>query len=163
LYKAAFSGDASGLTEAINQAVIYTDTVRTFSDVERKKISDFKALLAVLPNEYTKLKNAFDRFRRLNRNSGIRILLGSGTVLLLQIKPGELVYQNRRGEPQTIAYKDIDDRTRTTLMSAFQRKRVVEHYEFYSDLFHGKLPADSTVPDGFWKNMWPLAKTVLLK
>jgi len=162
LYRSAFSGDMSALTEAINQATIFTDTVRTFSDAERKKITDFKALLATLPNECTKLKSFFDRFRNIRERRGIRIIVGRITVLLLQIKPGELVYRDRDGEVRTVAYKDMEERTRITLMRSFERLGI-ENYEFYSDLFHGQLPADSVVPDGFWKNVWPVAKTTILQ
>ncbi len=160
LYKSAHSGDDKALNEAIQQAVIYTDTVRTFSNSERKIITDFKAMLAVLPAECTKLKSFFDRFRRIDSRRGIRIIVGRITVPLLQIKPGELVYRDRFGESKTIVYKDMEERTRITLMRSLERLRI-ENYEFYSDLFHGQLPADSTVPDGFWKKVWPLAKKTM--
>jgi hypothetical protein len=158
---AALTGNDAAMKEAIAKAQMYISTTPAFNNQEKQLMQQFKFIIAALPREKNNLQKIFAEFAKINAKSNVRIVLERGSASLLEFKPGELIYRGRGNEKVSLKYDAMIPRTRTSLFISMEHALKMKNCEFYSDLYHGKIPADSTVPAGFWKQIWPFAKQAL--
>jgi hypothetical protein len=151
----------AAMKEAIAKAQMYISTTPAFNNQEKQLMQQFKFIIAALPREKNNLQKIFAEFAKINAKSNVRIVLERGSASLLEFKPGELIYRGRGNEKVSLKYDAMIPRTRTSLFISMEHALKMKNCEFYSDLYHGKIPADSTVPAGFWKQIWPFAKQAL--
>ena len=115
-----------------------------------------------MESEKKKLEAIFDKFRKINEKSGIRVYLNRGSAPLIAMNSGELVYRdNAKHRDVALEYDKLIPRTREALFVMLTAILKIKDSEFYCDLFHGKRPSDKKVPAGFWKRVWPMVKNSL--
>ena len=160
LRESAIKHDKSILDKEIQKTTIFINTVQTFSAAEKNMLRMLKAFIDKMPSERDNLQKTFDRICRIKvKKHNVRILLERGSVLLLEIKPGELVYQDRDGKAVTLRIKDMLPRTRMSLLTQLKPAKI-KNLEFYLDMMSRMKPDQKTVPAGFWKNVWKHAEKV---
>lgn len=159
---ALFTGKDSGFKDAVTAAKIFAKTAPSFNSNEAKLLRQFNQELNLMESEKKKLEAIFDKFRKINEKSGIRVYLNRGSAPLIAMNSGELVYRdNAKHRDVALEYEKLIPKTREALFVMLTAILKIKDSEFYCDLFHGKRPSDKKVPAGFWKRVWPMVKNSL--
>ena len=160
MIQAAIDGNDKPFDEALAQANSFTQSQKTFAPADAQTIRNLQSKLNLLPKEKENLRKILRKMQRIDEKRNARILLEKRSALLIGIRPGKLIYRGEDGKPHELDYRKALPRTRASLLMVLGNLKF-SNPEFYSDLLHGKRPADKSVPSGFWKNIWPEVKEIL--
>ncbi|MBQ4329428.1 MAG: protein kinase [Lentisphaeria bacterium] len=153
------TGEKKDFAETLQEAQTFAKTASKSTVQERKLINQFQNDLTALNRELKNLGDNFDKFRKINRRSGIRMRIKGKSIPLDRMEPGKIFYNS--ADRYREVYLDYDKLSPEIRRDIFIRLGNIKNAEFYCDLFHRKRPADATVPAGFWKRVWPIVKNSL--